>query len=188
MVRNTQMMFWSLEMLFTGKVPLKEMRGIVAITKIGSDVIEKQGIERSRKAIEQAQIILEVIDATCPEETMQGEKVVHVYNKADLHRVPGQLCVSAKQGDISALKQYLVEAAGKLQTEGNIISSVRHYEALCRALAAIRKVQDGMQNGLSGEWLSEDLQDCLNALGEITGQITSQEVLNNIFSKFCIGK
>ena len=153
-----------------------------------SDVIEKQGIERSRKAIEQAQIILEVIDATCPEETMQGEKVVHVYNKADLHRVPGQLCVSAKQGDISALKQYLVEAAGKLQTEGNIISSVRHYEALCRALAAIRKVQDGMQNGLSGEWLSEDLQDCLNALGEITGQITSQEVLNNIFSKFCIGK
>ncbi|MCQ2347961.1 MAG: tRNA uridine-5-carboxymethylaminomethyl(34) synthesis GTPase MnmE [Paludibacteraceae bacterium] len=152
------------------------------------DAVENMGIERSRKAMEQAQIILEVIDATCPEETLQGDKVLHVYNKADLHAVPGQLCVSAKNGDIAALKQYLVSKADRLQTGGNIISSLRHYQALCRALEAIRRVGDGLQMGLSGELLSEDLQDCLNGLGEITGQITSQEVLNNIFSKFCIGK
>ena len=53
---------------------------------------------------------------------------------------------------------------------------------------AIERVQAGLQNGLSGEFLSMDLQDCLNALGEVTGQITNAEVLQNIFSKFCIGK
>jgi tRNA modification GTPase len=68
------------------------------------------------------------------------------------------------------------------------ISNTRHYEALTRALGAIRRVQDGLDIQLSGEFLSMDLQDCLSALGEITGQITSQEVLNNIFGKFCIGK
>jgi tRNA modification GTPase len=68
------------------------------------------------------------------------------------------------------------------------ISSTRHYEALVRALEAIKRVQDGLLLQISGEFLSMDLQDCLDALGEITGQITSQEVLNNIFSKFCIGK
>jgi tRNA modification GTPase len=57
-----------------------------------------------------------------------------------------------------------------------------------RALEAIHRVQEGLQMQISGEFLSMDLQDCLAALGEITGQITSQEVLNNIFGKFCIGK
>ncbi|MBQ0076224.1 MAG: tRNA uridine-5-carboxymethylaminomethyl(34) synthesis GTPase MnmE, partial [Bacteroidales bacterium] len=75
-----------------------------------------------------------------------------------------------------------------IQPSGAVISSARHYDALCKALKAIQRVQVGMQEGLSGELLSEDLQECLLALGEITGQITSQEVLNNIFSKFCIGK
>ena len=68
------------------------------------------------------------------------------------------------------------------------ISNTRHYEALVRAQEAIKRVQDGLQMQISGEFLSMDLQDCLSALGEITGQITSQEVLNNIFGKFCIGK
>ena len=68
------------------------------------------------------------------------------------------------------------------------ISNTRHYEALVRAQEAIHRVQDGLSMQISGEFLSMDLQDCLTALGEITGQITSQEVLNNIFSKFCIGK
>jgi tRNA modification GTPase len=57
-----------------------------------------------------------------------------------------------------------------------------------RAQSAIQRVKDGLELQLSGEFLSMDLQDCLSALGEITGQITSQEVLNNIFGKFCIGK
>lgn len=69
-----------------------------------------------------------------------------------------------------------------------MLSNARHYEAVCRAHKAIVRVQEGLAQGLSGELLSLDLQDCLSALGEVTGQITNQEVLNNIFSKFCIGK
>ncbi|MCQ2311794.1 MAG: tRNA uridine-5-carboxymethylaminomethyl(34) synthesis GTPase MnmE [Paludibacteraceae bacterium] len=157
-----------------------------------TDTIESLGIERSRRAMEKAQIIIHVIDPTEEERLLLNEesssKVITVYNKSDLKRVEGQLCISAKTGDIEALKTRLVEEAGALNVSGVVVSSMRHYEALCRALNAIRAVRQGMNDGLSGELLSEDLQECLNALGEITGQITSQEVLNNIFSKFCIGK
>ena len=87
------------------------------------------------------------------------------------------------------MRQRLVELAQQtLSTSAVMISNARHYEALCRALEAIRRVQQGMDQGLSGELLSMDLQDCLAALGEVTGQISSEEVLHNIFSKFCIGK
>lgn len=100
------------------------------------------------------------------------------------------MALSAKSGDVEPLKQALVAEAGKLFDTRNAvtISNTRHYEALVRALDAIRRVEQGLQEQLSGEFLSMDLQDCLTALGEITGQITSSEVLHNIFSKFCIGK
>ena len=75
-----------------------------------------------------------------------------------------------------------------MQPSAVMLSNARHYEAVRRAHEAIRRVEEGLQQGLSGELLSLDLQDCLTALGEVTGQITNQEVLNNIFSKFCIGK
>jgi len=157
-----------------------------------NDTIENLGIERSLRAIERAQIVIHVVDATqATGDRLQvtGEKkVITVYNKADIHKVEGELCISAKQGEIAPLKAKLMELAGEMHVEGAVVSSLRHYEALMAALKAIRQVQEGLTNGLSGELLSEDLQDCLNALGEITGQITSQEVLNNIFSKFCIGK
>ena len=65
---------------------------------------------------------------------------------------------------------------------------MRHYEALVKAHAAILRVQEGLASGLSGEFLSMDLHDCLDALGSIVGQISSDEVLGEIFSKFCIGK
>ena len=75
-----------------------------------------------------------------------------------------------------------------MSTSAVMLSNARHYEAVVRAHSAIERVQEGLVAGLSGELLSLDLQDCLNALGEVTGQITNQEVLANIFSKFCIGK
>ncbi|MCQ2341156.1 MAG: tRNA uridine-5-carboxymethylaminomethyl(34) synthesis GTPase MnmE [Paludibacteraceae bacterium] len=156
------------------------------------DVVENMGIERSRQAIRKAQIIVYLIDPTSDSpsgtEDIEGEHVIKVYSKADIKTMEGELCISAKLGEIEPLKSRLVAEAGDLQVNGAVISSIRHYEALMKALSAIRQVQAGLQQGLSGELLSEDLQDCLNALGEITGQITSQEVLNNIFSKFCIGK
>ena len=99
------------------------------------------------------------------------------------------ICISAKNGVIEQLKNRLVQVAREsYSTGGTVLSNARHYEAICRTHEAIGRVQQGLQDGLSGELLSLDLQDCLNALGEVTGQISSQEVLNNIFSKFCIGK
>ena len=177
-----------------------------------ADKIESLGIERSLQAARKALIIINVIDATDPHDTLsdlsglEDKTIIRVLNKADI--VPPEdfaqftnlqtykftncspLALSAKSGDVEALKQALIAEAGKLFDTRNAvtISNTRHYEALVRALDAIRRVEQGLQEQLSGEFLSMDLQDCLTALGEITGQITSQEVLNNIFSKFCIGK
>jgi len=152
------------------------------------DTIEKLGIERSQRAIEQAQIVLHVIDLTQPEPVLQRDDkcVIPVYNKADL--VPSQTGISAKNGNVDWVKGQLLKQVPQLHSSSATISNARHYEALVRALEAIRRVQTGLTQGLSGEWLSMDLQDCLTALGEITGQITNNEVLGNIFSKFCIGK
>lgn len=167
------------------------------------DSIEAMGIARSRQAIEKAQIVLHVIDITNEQddelnEVLQGKTVLEIYNKADLDSSQSRITslpscssisISAKNGEVEALKRLLVETAKMMfHHNGTIISNARHYEALTRALDAINRVQQGLQDNVSGEFLSMDLQDCLTALGEITGQITSQEVLNNIFSKFCIGK
>lgn len=164
------------------------------------DTIESLGIERSRQAAQRATVIIHLQDATQPVnilsqiEDIQDKTVIHIYNKVDL--IPGfvadenSIGISAKHGEVEVIKQQLVTLAAEQYDTRNAvtISNTRHYEALVRALEAIKRVQDGLQMQISGEFLSMDLQDCLAALGEITGHITSQEVLNNIFSKFCIGK
>ena len=164
------------------------------------DTIESLGIERSRQAAQKAAVIIHLQDATQPIDTLSqidnvvDKHVIHVYNKVDL--VPSfvaganSIGISAKSGDIDSLRQLLITYAEEQCNVRNAvtISNTRHYEALMRAQSAIQRVKEGLEIQLSGEFLSMDLQDCLSALGEITGQITSQEVLNNIFSKFCIGK
>jgi tRNA modification GTPase len=164
------------------------------------DRIESLGIERSRQAAQKAAIIIHLQDAIHPTDTLsqltdiQDKTIIQVFNKVDL--VPefvacdNCICISAKNGDIGAIKQELIRLASEQYDTRNAvtISNTRHYEALVHAQDAIRRVQDGLAMHISGEFLSMDLQDCLTALGEITGQITSQEVLNNIFGKFCIGK
>lgn len=166
-----------------------------------ADTIEKMGIERSLKAMRDAAIILHVVDGTTTEqdylESMPDKYCLTIINKADLmseqqcNSHPDDICISAKNGSIEEVQQQLVQLAKQIigtAADGVCISNARHYEALVRALDAIRRVQKGLDEQISGEFLSMDLQDCLTALGEVTGQITSQEVLNTIFSKFCIGK
>ena len=164
------------------------------------DTIESMGIERSRQAAQKASVIIHLQDASKPVSTLTGleniseKKVIQVYNKIDLtpsfEATEGTIAISAKNGSIDILRQELVAfAVEQCNTQNAVtISNTRHYEALVRAKKAIQQVQDGLQMQISGEFLSMDLQDCLTALGEITGQISSQEVLNNIFAKFCIGK
>lgn len=165
------------------------------------DTVEQLGIARSRRAIESAQIIVDLGDEA------SGPNVIKVKNKCDLDerlyegsdpkcypsgRTWGQtpVKISALLGEIEPLKAAMVAMAREQlgDMSGLMISNARHYEALCRAGEAIDRVEQGLQDGLSGEFVSMDLQDALAALGEVTGQITNDEVLGNIFSKFCIGK
>lgn len=166
-----------------------------------NDKLENMGMERSRKAAQEAQIIISLAEPGQNGIILDfntSSVVLNVLNKADLLKdgvsLQGEtdgkrLSISAKKGDIEPLKKELVRIAREsMNTSAVMLSNVRHYEAVTRAHQAIQHVQEGLQNGLSGELLSLDLQDCLSALGEVTGQITNQEVLSNIFSKFCIGK
>lgn len=164
------------------------------------DTIESMGIERSKQAAQRASVILHLKDATCPIDTLDwltdldDKKIIPIYNKVDLMpeytQEKGTIYLSAKSGNIQVLKDELIAYSNEQCNMRNAatISNTRHYEALIRAKEAIQRVNDGLEMQISGEFLSMDLQDCLTALGEITGQITSQEVLNNIFGKFCIGK
>ena len=178
------------------------------------DELENMGMERSRKAAEKAQIVVHVSEPTPgllysdghrQSSTLKGGElegisgsIIEVLNKSDLvgdgvslqgETNGSRLSISAKRGEIEPLRKELVRVAREaMEPAAVMLSNARHYEAVCLAHEAIVRVQEGLAQGLSGELLSLDLQDCLSALGEVTGQITNQEVLNNIFSKFCIGK
>ncbi len=163
------------------------------------DPIEQLGIERSRQAIRQAHIVVELVDLTDPQPVLDADELspeqvyIRVYNKTDLQatELPSDgIRISAKSRDVQPMLSRLEEAVGQLTEHRDqaMVSNIRHYEALCRAEEALCRVQEGLQAGLSGELLALDLHDALDALGEITGQVSSQEVLNTIFQRFCIGK
>ncbi len=180
-----------------------------------TDVIESLGIERSFQKLDQADIVLWVIDATCAQEQYlqlasqivprcEGKHLVVVLNKADLIHdasviapigLPEDISIiplSAKRKEgLTTLQKQLVDFAAlpDLSQADVVVSNVRHYEALTRALESIHRVQDGLSTGLSGDFVSQDLRECLHHLGEIVGgTIETDEVLGNIFKHFCIGK
>ncbi len=181
-----------------------------------TDTIESLGIERTFQKIEQASIVLWVIDLTTPKaqiETLarsiipklENKSVVLLFNKADLlseteltekkHLLPNlkadRLLISAKrQRNTEELQQLLVKLAAipAIGEEDVIVTNLRHYEALNNALISIRRVKEGLETGIASDFLSQDIRECMFYLGEITGQISTDEILGNIFSKFCIGK
>lgn len=167
------------------------------------DIIEQKGIERSRQAIRKAHIVIELLDSTDPQPVLSADDLnprqvlLRVLNKVDLQSSNPQIFkssnliyISAKLGDIQPLLSRLESEVANLtaHTDSVLISNARHYEALCRAQTALERVSEGLQAALSGELLALDLHDALDALGEITGVVSSQEVLNTIFERFCIGK
>ena len=170
-----------------------------------TDTIENLGIERTYQTIEKAQIVLWIIDASTTsafEQTQlpisKDKKLIIVFNKTDktdashLKTTHTHCFISAKNNiGIDYLQRLLIEASNinEKALENVTISNARHYESLLHALDAIRRVQDGLRVGLSGELMSMDLRECINHLGAITGgALATDEVLGNIFSKFCIGK
>jgi tRNA modification GTPase len=182
-----------------------------------ADTIEQLGIERTFRKIEQASIVLWVIDLTNDTQDIdqlarqiinrkEGKKLILTLNKADKLTDEERerkttffsrfnedyIVISAKSdADIAALEHQLTEAANIPQIGDNdvIVTNMRHYEALVKALSAIECVMDGLDANISGDFLSQDIRECLYHLGEITGQqIGTEEVLGNIFGKFCVGK
>jgi len=180
------------------------------------DAIEKMGIKRTYQQIEQASIILWVIDSTQVNEHIDwmaerivsrsaGKKLILVFNKLD--KINEEECrvlellfenitaerlfiSAAKHQHIDALLHHLHQAAAipSIGDQDVIITNMRHFQALTQALSAIERVQTGLSTGLSGDFVSQDIRECLHYLGEITGQISNDEVLGAIFSRFCIGK
>jgi tRNA modification GTPase len=101
------------------------------------------------------------------------------------------LFISAKNKDnIQALKQALHDlvAKGGVQQEGTIITNARHYSALQEVMKSLQDVKHGMDTNFPGDLISLDIRRCLHFLGEITGEVTTEDKLDYIFSKFCIGK
>ena len=150
-----------------------------------NDKIENLGIERSMAAAQRAQIILMMTEPGIPYPDIpirDDQTIIRIENKTDAFQ--------AKFGiGLDELRQQLIDAAPKAADNDVIITNARHYEALTRANGHLQRVIEGLQQQLSGDLLAEDLRLTLDTLAEITGgQITPNEVLNNNFKNFCVGK
>lgn len=178
------------------------------------DVIESIGIERTYEKIQQASVILYVCDlSSCKgenaEEMLQefntfirddNKHFILVGNKIDeLEEIPAHfkemveletVFVSAKRKEnIQLITDSLVKAVEKFTIQADtIVSNARHFQALKLASTALKQVEDGMRTGLPTDLIAIDLRAALYHLGSITGEIYTEEILANIFGKFCIGK
>lgn len=181
-----------------------------------ADEIETLGIARTFSKIAQASIVLWMIDVTTPKKqiealatsilpVLEDKHVLLLFNKADL--VPEgsltgfeklfpdleaeRLFISARKHlQTDRLQELLVQTAAlpSIGEDDVIVTNLRHYESLNNALEAIHRVKEGLEIGITHDFLSQDIRECMFYLGEITGQISTDEILGNIFSKFCIGK
>lgn len=181
-----------------------------------TDTIESIGIERTYQKLDQASIILWVMDINTSEAELnalaqtivpkaEGKQLVLVFNKID-ELTPAQLeekkqllsqieaervFISARNNENTATLQNVLLKAAHIPEIGNndvIVTNLRHYEALVKAHEAITRVINDMEMRISGDFLSQDIRECMHYLGEITGHISTDDVLGNIFAKFCIGK
>lgn len=182
--------------------------------KATEDRIEQEGIRRAKKHLESADVILHVFDGALPIEDedrivmsqiekMNPAKVIRVINKNDLDQKIGidqleqtgvpVVSISALQNSgIETLKQQLHQQVltygTKIISSEAIVTNVRHWDALCHAQESLAKASDEATTGASSEFISFHLRTALDALGQITGKVTNEDILNHIFSKFCIGK
>ena len=170
------------------------------------DNIEKMGVERAIRKIESSSLIIYVYDAS-KEKAEQVKKdlktfntsnlpILTIANKADL--LPSESTVDTKHLKLSAInstdcqkvkdKIYQLSGLNDLNLESTIITNARHVEALQKAHADLLKVKEGMDSNVTGDFLAMDIRQVLHHLGSITGEISSDDLLGNIFANFCIGK
>jgi tRNA modification GTPase len=178
------------------------------------DVIENIGIGRTMEKIDQARIILFVFDiSVCDihqvKEVLEDyrhliedpdKRIILIGNKIDqLVEIPKgfkdlveleTIFVSAKRKEnINLISDSLLKSVNTDQISDNtIVSNARHYEALSHSLESINDIEQGFQKGIPTDLIATDIRQALYHLGSITGQVTTDEILGNIFGKFCIGK
>lgn len=182
------------------------------------DYVEKIGIERTYEKIRNATVVLAVVDASCgrdgisnilegivPHMNANDQRLLLIVNKSDVvdassvaytdeqlkeMGVWGSVAISAKnKTGIDRLEELLERAADvRVDSNDTIVTNMRHYEALVRSHEYLVKVNEGLTSGLSGELVAMDIHEVLDELASITGEVSSQDVLNNIFAHFCIGK
>ena len=184
-----------------------------------NDTIESLGIERTFQKLDQAEIVLWMVDAVNAASQIEqlsekiiprceGKHLIVVFNKADLiedkqkenvlsllkdfpKESTESIFISAKQRkNTSELQKMLIDAAHLPTVTQNdiIVTNVRHYEALNKVLEAIHRVQNGLDSQISGDFLSQDIRECIFFISDIAGEVTNDMVLQNIFQHFCIGK
>ncbi len=173
-----------------------------------ADVIESEGVARSLEKMKQADLVIYLFDVN--DETSEVEKQKIEMDRQDLNYLlvgnkidnKGEarakfslldkvIFISAKQSlHIEVLKERMADTVlhGKTQTEDTVITNARHYHALNEVQKSLSDIQSGLDNKLPGDLLALDIRRCLHYLGEITGEISNEDMLDYIFSKFCIGK
>ncbi|MCF6350287.1 MAG: tRNA uridine-5-carboxymethylaminomethyl(34) synthesis GTPase MnmE [Flavobacteriaceae bacterium] len=176
------------------------------------DVIENIGIQKTYENITKAQLVLLLIDAvkiknnaTTTREKLQkkypNKKIITIINKIDLLtaieiqklklNIQNPILISSKEKiGIHQLKEELTKLAniGSLSNNQTIVSNSRHFEALSNALTSIKEVQKGINNNISSDLFTTDIRNALHHLGLISGEVTTEDLLGNIFANFCIGK
>jgi tRNA modification GTPase len=180
-----------------------------------SDVVESLGIARTYEKAGKSAVILYLVDAlenspadvesqlaALQQKVGSAASIVALANKSDKMDspetaaskwgiLPSLLPISAANGSgLDALRERLLEITGTLQpAEGDVVvSNLRHFDALRKAQQALLLVSEGLESGTTGDFLAVDIRRALYHLGEITGEITTDDLLGNIFSRFCIGK
>ncbi len=178
-----------------------------------TDTIEAIGVERTHQQMEKASLVVYLFDGltTTPDELKQmiadlqkaGKSYLLVGNKTDLildifrqplDDVAGQtkvIWISAKDQRIDDLKEALslrVRTDSAVQTDGALITNARHLEHLIGTDDALARAIGGLDAGVTADWLAMDLRVALRHLGELTGEVTTDDLLESIFSRFCIGK
>lgn len=172
------------------------------------DIIEAKGVERTLEKISQSRLLIYLLDATQSEEEINEQlqtigsyniPFVLVVNKADLlkgRRLPSLdgltfNYISAKEKEgIDELKTAIMQQSNLQQIGAGdvVVSNIRHLEVLQKTDEALNRVLQHLDSGVTSDFLAMDIKQALHYLGEITGEVTTDDLLENIFSKFCIGK
>jgi len=172
--------------------------------RVSENEIEKEGVMRSREVIKNSDLILFIndVEQNYPDDLFEELKtlnkqdnIINVLNKIDLNReakIKSGIKVSALTGegisDLFNIMKTKVFEGSNYSEKNAVVSNLRHYNCLKKAKESLIDANNSISSKMSGEFIAVDLRNAENNLGEIIGEVTSDDILNNIFSKFCIGK